>query len=356
MISSTLDNWCDEFVAKWDAERPSTDSSITPLDMCAVRLQSLKREKKWSDLENLLHDLVKYSSSGPETSASVRGSDVFNVVQSFMASLTMMAGVEFERLIDVCAKLVSNASGDLSQERCPAKVSFQSTASSSPSSSLVLRYCQHAGGETAWRVWDGAIILASLLFEGSEIILGESSHLLRAVELGAGTGLCGMALAISNNNKDKPLLSEVVLSDLNEHILSVIDGSVQDNADAFAEAGVIVSTRRIDWLTLGTAEDAAGPYDLVIGTDVVYDELTLDGITRVVPLLLSKNGNGRSASSRFICCCGNHRVGVTLLRARMESVGLKCVLENNDAAQLVQRQMLPVGLKPTTLFIFEWND
>eukprot|EP00697_Spironema_sp_BW2_P001773 gnl/Spiro4/12396_TR6547_c0_g1_i1.p1 gnl/Spiro4/12396_TR6547_c0_g1~~gnl/Spiro4/12396_TR6547_c0_g1_i1.p1 ORF type:complete len:194 (+),score=18.45 gnl/Spiro4/12396_TR6547_c0_g1_i1:59-640(+) len=74
-------------------------------------------------------------------------------------------------------------------------------------------------GDVAYTVWDGAVVL-SQYFNNEKIFPSGFFHGKRVLELGAGTGLCGIALA--------RLGADVTVTDL-AHTMAFLDQNVQLN-------------------------------------------------------------------------------------------------------------------------------
>jgi hypothetical protein len=85
----------------------------------------------------------------------------------------------------------------------------------------------------------------------------------RVLELGSGTGVCGIACAL--------LGADVLLTDL-EAALPLLEVNVGSNAAAIGAAGGNVRVQALRWGEAALLPDirAAAPFDLVIGSDVVF--------------------------------------------------------------------------------------
>jgi predicted nicotinamide N-methyase len=99
-------------------------------------------------------------------------------------------------------------------------------------------------------VWDAAMVLARFLAVNQALIFQDVT---RVLELGSGTGLCGIAVAML-----RPEV-EVVVTDQASH-LNLIRQNVSLNPVSN------VRVEELDWLN----PSKLGHFDLIIGSDLVY--------------------------------------------------------------------------------------
>ncbi|CAI5735666.1 unnamed protein product [Hyaloperonospora brassicae] len=119
----------------------------------------------------------------------------------------------------------------------------------------------NSGKGTGLTLWDGSVVLAKYLeHQRREDVAGS-----RVVELGAGTGLVGIAAALLGAR-------QVILSDLNYAVENLAE-NVADTMKLAASAGrpveSDVSTRVLDWFDPPTD---VGDIDLLLASDVVWIE------------------------------------------------------------------------------------
>lgn len=100
-------------------------------------------------------------------------------------------------------------------------------------------------------VWEAAIVLSRFLHSHPEMTAGAKSIL----ELGSGTGLCGIAVA-------KFFPGTVTITDL-----PIYQDLLHHNAELNASPSNLTVTA-LDW----RAATPIGEFDLIIGTDIVYFE------------------------------------------------------------------------------------
>jgi predicted nicotinamide N-methyase len=118
-------------------------------------------------------------------------------------------------------------------------------------------------------VWDASLILAKFLFSNKSEVFSKVTTVL---EVGSGTGICGLACAMM-----QPRL-RVVLSDLRSHL-----GLIRTNIDANNTPNVICE--EIDWFSPKNSTK----YDLVIGSDVVYEPDLFEPLLNTLDLVTTPN-------------------------------------------------------------------
>jgi SAM-dependent methyltransferase len=150
-----------------------------------------------------------------------------------------------------------------------------SSSSDSPSSDsgpeepldLGLASYDAPGVARGWKfqVWDAAIVLTVFLRSSAAAALFPVTPR-RVLELGAGVGLPGLDAARRG--------CRVTLTDYEERQL----GLLSHNARGFPDT---VDVRRLDWEE-PVERTLAGRYDLVTGTDVCYNQATVDLLKRLI--------------------------------------------------------------------------
>ena len=154
------------------------------------------------------------------------------------------------------------ASGEFKIEGIPIVVSGGDTRKSA----------NQVDGDTGRTVWDAAVVLAKYL----EHEHGQGRRSLerrRVLELGAGTGLAGLAAAA--------LGASVILSDL-DYCLPALEANVR--ATAIEPPGQ-VSVLELDWLrpTLDV------PVDVCVGADIVWLPHLVEPLVKLLETLLATN-------------------------------------------------------------------
>jgi len=162
-------------------------------------------------------------------------------------------------------------------------------------------------------LWPAAIILCNFLAspEGIKLLSGK-----RVLELGAGVGLCGLLAS--------RYCEEVVMTDGDEMVVKMLESNVklnQRNSDRVSN----IKVTKLFWGAEGLEDlikciDIENGYDIIIGSDLVYQEDVLGSLWTTVDGLLKK-----SISSLFLVCQQDR--GGDLIRQMVqlgnESLGFK---------------------------------
>lgn len=128
---------------------------------------------------------------------------------------------------------------------------------------------------TGLNVWDAGIALAKYLELLSAPLAGISGGTVtkRALELGCGTGVAGLSLALSGY--------DVTLSDIGADQAQATKANIAMNERQIAAAGGSASYVEIDWTKL-PAREAFGQFDVVLCSDVVWHESLVEPLVRAV--------------------------------------------------------------------------
>ncbi|RMX65115.1 hypothetical protein DD238_005574 [Peronospora effusa] len=133
----------------------------------------------------------------------------------------------------------------------------------------------NAGKGTGLTTWDGSVVLAKYLeYQRRDDIAGK-----KIVELGAGTGLVGIAAALLG-------AQEVILSDL-DYVIDNLANNVAETMKLAANANrpvdCDVSTRVLNWFN---PPINLGDIDFILASDVVWIEELIPPLVATVDLLL----------------------------------------------------------------------
>lgn len=113
-------------------------------------------------------------------------------------------------------------------------------------------------------VWPSAESLAAYFSESPQLVQG-----LRVLELGSGTGLCGLVLG-------KLGASRVALTDYNSDAIDLLEDNIEAN-----QLGSTCSAHQLVWGEVENSQQILSAiggekFDIVLGTDVVYEPECID--------------------------------------------------------------------------------
>ncbi|CAA7393694.1 unnamed protein product [Spirodela intermedia] len=145
----------------------------------------------------------------------------------------------------------------------------------------------------SFQLWPAASSLVSLLDQNPSLLLASLPTSRRCLpnlnilELGAGTGLVGIAAAAV-------LGARVTITDMS-HVLPNLLFNAQANACAVAARGGVVEVRQLEWgrheedaAGLGGASEKDAPaFDLVMASDVVYHDHLFDPLLQTLQFFVT---------------------------------------------------------------------
>ncbi|XVE82623.1 hypothetical protein DITRI_Ditri16bG0020700 [Diplodiscus trichospermus] len=111
---------------------------------------------------------------------------------------------------------------------------------------------------------------------------GDNDRKLKILELGSGTGLVGIAAAVT-------LGANVTVTDL-PHVIPNLQFNVDANADVVAGKGGTVNVAPLRWGEEDDMEVIGREFDLVLASDVVYHDHLFEPLIQTLRFLL--NGGG----------------------------------------------------------------
>lgn len=117
-------------------------------------------------------------------------------------------------------------------------------------------------------VWDAAFIVGRFLAKNKDIVFKNVNSI---IELGSGTGLVGIAVALMFPD------IHITITDHRSH-LSLIETNVQCNNLKN------VTVRELDWFK----PENIGKFDLVIGSDLVYDPDLFEPLLNAIDIVSSQ--------------------------------------------------------------------
>lgn len=142
---------------------------------------------------------------------------------------------------------------------------------------------------TGVSTWDGSIVLSKYLEKNPQLVQGKS-----CLELGAGTGVAGMASAALGASK-------VLITDLEYTLMNLVfnvQSSFQDMSSSavsstefyFSKEDIvsdnhknyIIGIQRLDWKDKSTYVYEQGPWEVIIGSDVVWLEDLVPSLVQTI--------------------------------------------------------------------------
>ncbi|KAJ7336802.1 hypothetical protein DFH08DRAFT_749076 [Mycena albidolilacea] len=189
---------------------------------------------------------------------------------------------EVDSVISRAASLLANCGGASSAGAITRTLSFPSARGPI---SITLRDIPLENGDIASvgaQTWGGACVLSELIASHPADFGLLPACTLRALELGAGTGLAGLMLAKVAQSMDVGV--EVVSTDFYPSVLTNLAGNIavafpfptQDQDQQRSSTSISVSSHFLDWSALPSHGDDSeppldAPFDVILGADVVYE-------------------------------------------------------------------------------------
>lgn len=156
-------------------------------------------------------------------------------------------------------------------------------------STVVIRQLPSQG--LSFQLWPAATTLFTLLDNHStsplspilDTISNGSTHGdLKILELGSGTGIVGIAAAVT-------LGAKVTVTDL-PHVIPNLQFNVDANADVLASRGGAVTVAALRWGEDADVEAVGREFDLVLASDVVYYDYLYEPLLKTLRLLMLGEG------------------------------------------------------------------
>ena len=163
------------------------------------------------------------------------------------------------------------------------------------------------------QTWGGACVLAEMITGDPQrfglLCLSDWRKDLRILELGAGTGL--VSLTVGKLIEHAPLREEapvvdILVTDYYPSVLANLESNVQSNfpASSISEQfgkTICISTHRLDWSLFTTTSPPSSPFhepfDIVLGSDIIYEARHASWIKSCLETLLRKPTPNQSGPS-----------------------------------------------------------
>jgi len=177
----------------------------------------------------------------------------------------------------------------------------------------------NGGGAVGTRLWPCALLVASWIAtqfaDHGRLVAKEQGnamlHFNAVVEIGAGTGVCGLAAAACG--------AQVVLTEKDPRTLRLLHENVTDFVRRTACGQKVPCVRRLDLFATGDIEALCremGPFDMVLCSDVIYEHQLLQPLLSAAAALLRQPGElERRDSPQLVLAVELRPCGVDLLAA-----------------------------------------
>ncbi|CAD5208345.1 unnamed protein product [Bursaphelenchus xylophilus] len=142
-------------------------------------------------------------------------------------------------------------------------------------------------GTTGLSTWSAAYLLSNYLLQLQNDLQAsaDSNREFRILELGAGCGLAGIAVASHFPN------IRLTTTDCDENVLQQLKANVKNN---FGEENFIHEVRELDWLKTSENDVINEKFGMIIAADVIYDPELLEAFLNTVTLVLRRNSEAKA--------------------------------------------------------------
>ncbi|KAN0009237.1 hypothetical protein ACTFIU_006512 [Dictyostelium citrinum] len=125
-----------------------------------------------------------------------------------------------------------------------------------------------------WRVWEAGIGFGKWVLENKQIFQGKE-----VLELGSGLGVAGFMAGL--------ICKSVLMTDYTPKLVSALKDNLKTNSKIL-EIKKACTVQALDWVN----DKAPKPfhYDIVIGSEVIYDEKIVDHLANIIHQSLTPNG------------------------------------------------------------------
>jgi hypothetical protein len=329
--------------------------------------------------------------------------DVLTRCSRDVARLLCSGEEELDNVLDICTAALSNACGGTVRALSDAVLQVAAGGDACGRSGdldVVIGFADYSTGETGGRLWAGAVVLSAWFHE--QQILDEWLDMSRrhhrptmVCEIGCGPALVSAALCTDFHRRDDFTAKaattavdtcsiQLVVTDVSPHVVAEATKTIRDRNgcpssmtkqrrphknNSADENDCCRQKQRereneeppplhLKWMceVLDFSEisaDLAGQFDVVYGSDIVYD-FTIASFVPAALIKLLRPGTGVA-----YLCCETHRDAMkTFVSTVQETYADRLVVDMNESPQVQLRQhILPVGINPKcSLMVFRRTD
>jgi hypothetical protein len=308
---------------------------------------------------------------------------------------------ELDHVLDICTAALSNACGGTVRALSDVvlQVAAGGDACGRPGDrsdlDVVIGFADYSTGETGGRLWAGAVVLSAWFHE--QQMLDEWFDMSRrhhrptmVCEIGCGPALVSAALCTDFHRRDNFTANaatitcsiQLVVTDVSPHVVAEATktirdrngcpssmakqrhphknkcGDVNDDAQQQHREQDDEEPLHLKWLceVLDFSEisaDLAGQFDVVYGSDIVYD-FTIASFVPAALIKLLRPGTGVA----YLCCESHRDAMKTFVSTVQETYADRLVVEMNESPQVqLRHHILPVGINPKcSLMVFRRTD
>ncbi|KAI2800745.1 Protein fam86a [Blomia tropicalis] len=206
-------------------------------------------------------------------------------------------------------------------------------------------------GTTGFRVWPATLHLIDYLLEHNQVETNKHEHNFNVLELGAGSGLLGIALIKLGQFKN----FHYTFTDHKQSVLERIKLNLLINDLPF-QSSTNISVCELDWFKTQESEAMKNEnqYDLILATDVVFDPIITDALIQTLEQLFdNKRTNFMEKPfwpKCFICCADRDASLQEYFRKQIENVGFHIsIVERMERPKWYQLMMKRIEIAASNL-------
>lgn len=218
-----------------------------------------------------------------------------------------------EEIVDMSAAVLANLCGRTAAGRTSKRFVYGDIT-------LNIRELAFAEADLGWQTWSSGQLLTQLISEGTIHVKGQE-----LLEIGCGTGLPSL-LACKLGAK------KIIMTDFFPAVLENAKYNSEKNG-----GGDTIEVHSLDWNDWPTAQLSIGRrFPLVIGADLVYDEVHAMQVPEVIAAFLDKDPSSRA----YVVLPGpTFRSGISTFEQRLEGVGFSVEKKEFREGEVVQHSL-----------------